>query len=190
MRWSPPRLLLRCGAQPRLRCSSGLKIATATYPDGYAHRPPNSAHISGLLRAARPSRRAQLLARAHRRSHAALHQRGHEPVQGRFSGPRAARLQARHFGAEVRARRRQAQRSRKRRLHQSPPHFFRDAGEFFLWRLLQERRRRVRLGTGHLSAAGRFGIPLDKLYFTVFGGAEITPGENAAASTTKRSSIG
>jgi alanyl-tRNA synthetase len=26
------------------------------------------------------------------------------------------------------------------------------------------------------SAAGRFGIPLDKLYFTVFGGAEIAPG--------------
>ena len=27
------------------------------------------------------------------------------------------------------------------------------------------------------SAAGRFGIPLDKLYFTVFGGAEIAPGK-------------
>jgi alanyl-tRNA synthetase len=27
------------------------------------------------------------------------------------------------------------------------------------------------------SAAGRFGIPLDKLYFTVFGGAEIVPGK-------------
>jgi alanyl-tRNA synthetase len=27
------------------------------------------------------------------------------------------------------------------------------------------------------SAAGRFGLPLDKLYFTVFGGAEITPGK-------------
>src|SRR5690349_18203349 len=28
------------------------------------------------------------------------------------------------------------------------------------------------------SAAGRFGLPLDKLYFTVFGGAEIAPGKN------------
>jgi alanyl-tRNA synthetase len=28
------------------------------------------------------------------------------------------------------------------------------------------------------SAPGRFGIPLDKLYFTVFGGAEIGPGKN------------
>ena len=28
------------------------------------------------------------------------------------------------------------------------------------------------------SAPGRFGIPLDKLYFTVFGGAEIAPGKN------------
>ena len=27
------------------------------------------------------------------------------------------------------------------------------------------------------SAVGRFGLPLDKLYFTVFGGAEITPGK-------------
>src|SRR6201987_1625324 len=28
------------------------------------------------------------------------------------------------------------------------------------------------------SAPGRFGIPLDKLYFTVFGGAEIAPNQN------------
>src|SRR5580700_3666141 len=28
------------------------------------------------------------------------------------------------------------------------------------------------------SATGRFGIPLDKLYFTVFGGAEIAPNQN------------
>jgi alanyl-tRNA synthetase len=28
------------------------------------------------------------------------------------------------------------------------------------------------------SAPGRFGLPLDKLYFTVFGGAEISPGKN------------
>jgi alanyl-tRNA synthetase len=31
------------------------------------------------------------------------------------------------------------------------------------------------------SAAGRFGIPLDKLYFTVFGGAEIVPGKKLPA---------
>jgi alanyl-tRNA synthetase len=31
------------------------------------------------------------------------------------------------------------------------------------------------------SAAGRFGLPLDKLYFTVFGGAEIVPGKKLPA---------
>ena len=31
------------------------------------------------------------------------------------------------------------------------------------------------------SAVGRFGLPLDKLYFTVFGGAEITPGKTLPA---------
>jgi alanyl-tRNA synthetase len=31
------------------------------------------------------------------------------------------------------------------------------------------------------SAPGRFGIPLDKLFFTVFGGAEIAPGKNLPA---------
>ncbi len=30
-------------------------------------------------------------------------------------------------------------------------------------------------------AVGRFGLPLDKLYFTVFGGAEITPGKKLAS---------
>src|SRR5579864_7009880 len=31
------------------------------------------------------------------------------------------------------------------------------------------------------SAPGRFGIPLDKLYFTVFGGGEIVPGKKLSA---------
>ena len=48
--------------------------------------------------------------------------------------------------AEMRPRRRQAQRSRERRLHAPPPHVFRDAGQFLLRRLLQGRSHRVRLG--------------------------------------------
>ena len=77
--------------------------------------------------------------------------------------------------AEVRAGRRQAQRPRKCGLHQPPPHLFRDAGEFFLRRLFQERRDRLCLGADRLrriTLASR----LDKLYFTVFGGAEVAPG--------------
>ena len=50
---------------------------------------------------------------------AALHQRRHEPVQGRVSRPREARLHARGVGAEVHARQRQAQRSRQRRARRS-----------------------------------------------------------------------
>ena len=51
--------------------------------------------------------------------------------------------------AEMRARRRQAQRPGKRRLHPPPSHLLRDAGQFFLRRLLQSRSHRVRLGPDH-----------------------------------------
>ena len=53
------------------------------------------------LRAERPPHRAQLAARAARRSDAALHQRRDEPVQGPVPRPREARLHARHDVAEV-----------------------------------------------------------------------------------------
>ena len=82
---------------------------------------------------------------------------------------------------EMRARRRQAQRPRKRRLHQSPSHFFRDARQFFLRRLFQEGRDRLRMGADHRRPKW-YGIPLEKLYFTVFGGAEIAPGKRCRAT--------
>ena len=44
-----------------------------------------------LFPAPRPPHRPQLAARSARRRHVALHQRRHEPVQGRVPGPRAAR---------------------------------------------------------------------------------------------------
>ena len=68
----------------------------------------------------------------------------------RTSSPgREAALCARHHGAEMRARRRQAQRSRQCRLYRPPPHLLRDAGQFLLRRLFQGRRDRARLGPRH-----------------------------------------
>ena len=77
---------------------------------------------------------------------------------------REARLFTRVLFAEVRARRRQAQRSRERRLHPPPPHVLRNAGQFFVRRLFQEGRHRLRLGADHRQLR----LPKDKLYVTVF----------------------
>ena len=59
--------------------------------------------------------------------------------------------------AALRARRRQAQRSRPGRLHRAPPHLLRDAGQLQLRRLLQARRDRLGVGAADasLEAAGR-----------------------------------
>ncbi len=53
-----------------------------------------------VLRAERPPHRAQLAARARRRSDAAVHERRDEPVQGRLPRPGEARVHARHDLAE------------------------------------------------------------------------------------------
>ena len=79
------------------------------------------------------------------RPDAAVHQRRDEPVQGLLHRQGAAALPARHHRAEVRARRRQAQRPRERRPHRAPPHLLRDAGQLLVRRLLQARRDRLRL---------------------------------------------
>ena len=52
-------------------------------------------------------------------------------------------------GAEMRARRRQAQRPRQCRLHRAPPHLLRDARQFLLRRLFQGARDRARLEPRH-----------------------------------------
>ena len=64
-------------------------------------------------------------------------------------------MRATHVAA-LRARRRQAQRPRERRLHRAPPHVLRDAGQLQLRRLLQARRDPLRLGAADrgLQAAG------------------------------------
>ena len=63
-----------------------------------------------------------------------------------FLGKEQARLRARRHVAEVRARRRQAQRPRERRPHGAPPHVLRDARQLLVRRLLQARRDPLRLG--------------------------------------------
>ncbi len=67
----------------------------------------------------------------------AVHQRRHGAVQGRLPRQGRAQLQARRELAALRARRRQAQRPRERRLHRAPPHLLRDARQLQLRRLLQ-----------------------------------------------------
>src|SRR5271168_3527096 len=63
----------------------------------------NTAEISRLLRAARPSRGPKLVAGAGQRPDAVVHQCGNESVQGYISGGGEARLQSRGDVAEVRA---------------------------------------------------------------------------------------
>src|SRR6267143_3447230 len=78
-----------------------------------AHRLRNSPQVSGLLYSEGTPRGAFVLARPGERSDAALYQRRHEPVQGRFPRPRKARLLAGDDFPEMCACWRQAQRSGK-----------------------------------------------------------------------------
>ena len=79
---------------------------------------------------------------------APVHQRRHGPVQGLLHRPLDPDLPARDERAEVRARRRQAQRPRQRRLHRPASHLLRDAGELLVRRLFQGSRDRARLRAG------------------------------------------
>ena len=80
-----------------------------------------------------------------------------------FLGEDQAGLRAGHHLAEVRARRRQAQRPGKRRLHRPPSHVLRDAGQFLVRRLLQEGGHRVCLGPAdpRIQPAGGQALCLD-----------------------------
>ena len=62
-----------------------------------------------------------------------------------FTGAEKRALCPRHHLAEMRARRRQAQRPRQCRLHRAPPHLLRDARQFLLRRLFQGSRHRAGL---------------------------------------------
>ena len=102
-----------------------------------------------FLRAQRPRGRGVVAAGAAQRSDPDVHQCRHGAVQERLHRPGKAPLSARRHGAEMRARRRQAQRSRQCRLHRAPPHLLRDARQLLVRRLFQGARDRARLEPGH-----------------------------------------
>ena len=66
-----------------------------------------------------------------------------------FTGLEKRPYTPRHDLAEVRARRRQAQRPRECRLHRAPSHLLRDAGQLLVRRLLQGAGDRARLEPDH-----------------------------------------
>ena len=123
------------------------------------HRCRHSQELSGLFRIQGPHHRGVEPPGARQRSDADVHQLGHGPVQGRVPGHRQAPLQARHLGADLPARRRQAQRSGKRGLHGPPPHLLRDAGQLVLRRLLQARVAQVGLGAADRGLQAAQGTP-------------------------------
>ena len=136
-----------------------------------------------VLQASGPHHRAELVARPRRRSDAALHQRRHEPVQGRVPRAREARLHARDDVAEVHAGQRQAQRPRNVGPSLRHHTFFEMLGNFsfgdyfkkeaipFAWELLTT--------TWKLSP--------DRLYPTIFNGERDIP-RDAEAHAIWRSS--
>ena len=132
------------------------------------------------------------------RPDAALHQLRHGAVQGRLPRAGQASLHPRGELPALPARRRQAQRSRERRLHGAPSHVLRDARQLQLRRLLQARRDPVRLGAAHRRSED---LPPEKLWTTVYadddeaydiwtnedrraGGACVRIGDNPGASRT------
>ena len=105
--------------------------------------------FSGFLCGERPRDRAVVAARAAQRPDPDVHQCRHGAVQERLHRRREAALPARHHLAEMRARRRQAQRPRQCRLHRAASHLLRDARQFLVRRLLQGARDRARLEADH-----------------------------------------
>ena len=76
-----------------------------------------------------------------------------------FTRQGAAAVPARDHRAEVRARRRQAQRPRERGPHGAPPHLLRDARQLLVRRLLQGRRDRLRPRAAHQGLRDRSEAP-------------------------------
>ena len=101
------------------------------------------------LQEERPRGRPLEPAGAAQRPDADVHQCRHGAVQERLHRAGAAALFARRDLAEMRARRRQAQRPRQCRLHRAPPHLLRDARQFLLRRLFQGARDRACLEPDH-----------------------------------------
>jgi alanyl-tRNA synthetase len=81
-----------------------------------------------------------------------------------FTGLEKRPYTARHDGAEMRPRRRQAQRPRQCRLHRAPSHLLRDARQFLLRRLFQGAA--IELAWNLITK--EFGLAKDKLLVTVY----------------------
>ena len=96
-----------------------------------------------------------------------------------FLGLREARLHPRHHLAEVRARRRQAQRSRKRRLHQPPSHVLRDARQLLASATTSRATPSPSRGSWSPSPEW-YGIPKDALFATIFKGEQGVPRDDEA----------
>jgi alanyl-tRNA synthetase len=86
---------------------------------------------------------------AAQRPDADVHQCGHGAVQERLHRARESGPIRGGDGAEMRARRRQAQRPRQCRLHRAPPHLLRDARQLLVRRLFQGARHRACLEPDH-----------------------------------------
>src|SRR5579885_3302807 len=140
---SPARPLT--GHADTASCIEGRK--THNFADADRQRHPQ--RVSRLLRRGRPRGRAVEPAGAAQRPDPAVHQCRDGPVQERVYRGREARRAARRHLAEVRARRRQAQRPRKRRVHRAAPHVFRDARQFLVRRLFQGPGDRTGVAADH-----------------------------------------
>ena len=125
------------------------RAATTRELKQHERRQRDPAAFPRLFRPQRPRGRAVVAARAAQRPDPDVHQCRHGAVQERLHRPREAPLFARRDRAEMRARRRQAQRPRQCRLHRAPPHLLRDARQFLVRRLLQGPRHRARLEPDH-----------------------------------------
>ena len=115
----------------------------------HERRERNPVDVPRLFQEERPRGRGVEPAGAAQRPDADVHQCRHGAVQERLHRPGEAPLFARRDGAEMRARRRQAQRPRQCRLHRAPPHLLRDARQFLLRRLFQGARDRACLEPDH-----------------------------------------
>ena len=121
----------------------------AGFQSEYERRQRDQAEVPRLFRDPRPHRGAVVAAGPAQRPDPDVHQCRDGAVQERLHRPREAPLHAGGDRAEMRARRRQAQRPRQCRLHRAPPHVFRDARQLLVRRLFQGPRHRARLEPGH-----------------------------------------
>ena len=159
--------------------SDGARVVWNGLHDGDDQQQRHPRHLPRLLRAQRARGGRKLAAGAAQRSDPDVRQQRHGAVQERLHRAGEAALRPRHHGAEMRARRRQAQRPRQCRLHRAAPHLLRDAGEFLLRRLLQGAGDRLRLGAADAATSP---CRSDRLLVTVF-----SEDDDAAALLAARS---